>query len=754
MNLYKTIIHKPILPMLQNTIKKSYLSSLGYDFIDAAFLPKGKDEYYLRNMQNRSGIDYRQLTAYEIEVLVRNRNTSDNWNNILVSNAFNAELVKNCKFYGLVRIGKLEPYCLEFSDLKVPVGLYNSTIISCDFGDNVCIDNVNYLSHYILGSEIIINNVNELVTTNHSKFGNGILKQGETEATRTWMEICNENGGRSVLPFNGMLPGDAYMWSKYRDDEDLLKKFVSFTQERFTSNRGYYGKIGDRTVIKNTDIIKDVWIGEDAYIKGANKLKNLTILSGDEGRSQIGEGCEIVNGIIGYGCRIFYGVKAVRFVMASHSQLKYGARLINSYLGNNATISCCEVLNSLIFPAHEQHHNNSFLCAALVMGQSNIAAGATIGSNHNSRAADGEIIAGRGFWPGLCVSLKHNSKFASYTMIAKGDYPAELNITLPFSLISNDASANELHILPGFWFFHNMYALARNEWKYIDRDKREEKIQHIEYDYLAPDTINEMFDAITFFEECTGNAYLQKEHANINFSKEEKINQGRLLLENNDAALNGIEITAEGVENSKRKVVLHKVAACYHLYKELISLYTTQQIILFIESKNYKTWNDILNALPKKSIRNEWLNLGGQLMPTSIVHELKEKIKNGKIKSWEGIHTFYTAQSSLYPQQKLMHAIGALFEIKKIKLKDFNADVLLHLLNGAVTTKEWMAKGIYQSRAKDYYSSFKKMVYENVEEMNNVMGALDKNSFIIEQQQALTQFKLRVTGIKKKLKLK
>ena len=63
-----------------------------------------------------------------------------------------------------------------------------------------------------------------------------------------------------------------------------------------------------------------------------------------------------------------------------------------------------------------------------------MAAGATIGSNHNSRGADGEIIAGRGFWPGLCVSLKHNSKFASFTIIAKGDYPAELNIPIPFSL--------------------------------------------------------------------------------------------------------------------------------------------------------------------------------------------------------------------------------------------------------------------------------------------------------------------------------
>lgn len=87
--------------------------------------------------------------------------------------------------------------------------------------------------------------------------------------------------------------------------------------------------------------------------------------------------------------------------MGDNSQLKYGARLINSYLGDNSTISCCEVLNSLIFPAHEQHHNNSFLCASTVLGQSNMAAGATIGSNHNSRGADGELLAGRGFGRGF-----------------------------------------------------------------------------------------------------------------------------------------------------------------------------------------------------------------------------------------------------------------------------------------------------------------------------------------------------------------
>src|SRR5205085_4485260 len=100
-----------------------------------------------------------------------------------------------------------------------------------------------------------------------------------------------------------MLPGDAYLWARHRDDEELMQKFKEFTEKKFDKQRGYYGKVGDRTVIKNTSIIKDVWIGSDAYIKGANKLKNLTINSAPETQSQIGEGCELVNGIVGFGCR-------------------------------------------------------------------------------------------------------------------------------------------------------------------------------------------------------------------------------------------------------------------------------------------------------------------------------------------------------------------------------------------------------------------------------------------------------------------
>jgi hypothetical protein len=702
-----------------NIITKHPVNNLGYGFIAEKYLPTGMDEYYLRNLQNNNGIDYRKLTSSEKEILIRNSNSSDDWSKIFVSKAFDPGLVKNSKFFGLVRIGKLEPYYLEFHNLRMPVGIYNSTIISSDLGNNICIDNAHYLSHYIIGNEVMIANVNELATTDYAKFGNGIIKQGESEKTRVWMELCNENGGRRVIPFNRMLPADAYLWSKFRDDDALLKKFVAFTEKEFDNRRGYYGTVGDRTVIKDVDIIKDVIIGTDAYIKGANKLKNLTINSDEERTSQIGEGCELVNGIVGFGCRIFYGVKAVRFVMASHSQLKYGARLINSYLGNNSTISCCEVLNSLIFPAHEQHHNNSFLCASLVMGQSNIAAGATIGSNHNSRGADGEIIAGRGFWPGLCVSLKHNSKFAAFTILAKADYPYELNIQVPFSLVTNDVANNKLVVMPGYWFMYNMYALSRNAWKYQDRDRRTEKIQNIEYGYLAPDTINEIIDAVHLLSGLTAD-------------------------KNGNYFVNGFE-------NNHRPVQIIKVPEVINLFKDLVLFYGVSELVDHIRNNNISSFEELKKDIPAKVQRSEWMNVGGQLIKKDDLDELKQKIRSGKLMGWQQVHDQYKKLGDKYSQDKLSHAYTSLLEVLNITSKQFTREVFSSVLEKAVVTKEWMSKGIYESRAKDYTNPFRKMVYETKAEMNKVIGKLEDNSFIQQQLAEADEFKAEVGRIKNKI---
>lgn len=734
-----------------NKINKQPLSSLGFGFIDPAFIPNGKDEYYLRNRQHRSKTLYRKLSAKEIQTLVRNDNSADDWNNIEVAPTFDPKLVKRCSFFGKIRIGKLEPLFHEFNNLRMPVGIYNSTIISCDIGDNVVIDQISFMSHIITGNDVLLVNIQELSSTDHAKFGNGVVKIGEDPAVRIWMELANENGGRKVLPFNGMLAADAWIWSKYRDNEKLLEKLQEFTDDKFDRKRGYYGKIGDRTVIKNCEIIKDAWIGTDAYIKGANKLKNITILSSTEASTQIGEGCELVNGIVGYGCRIFYGVKAVRFVMGTNSQLKYGARLINSYLGDNSTISCCEVLNSLLFPGHEQHHNNSFLCAAVIQGQSNLAAGATIGSNHNSRAADGELVANRGFWPGLCVSLKHNSYFASFSILAKGDFQAELNIQLPFSLISNGTDKNELVIMPGYWFEYNLYALARNSEKFPARDGRTDKRIYLEFDYLAPDTINEMLEGLTILETCTGEAYIKK---NRSSSTSSVASVGRTLLQNDPDTVEQLTILLKGAENSRRPTRLTKVNTAYQNYHRLIRYYCVRELLSLKPNSN--DWLNHLKSRCQKAQHkpSTWINVGGQLLREQALEQVKKNICNGKIKSWDQIHEWYYQQSKRYTVDKLDHALSVLLQILNCSANQLSRNKILQLLEEAEQTQTWIMAQIRKSREKDYQNPFRKMLYNNEAEMEKVMGKLQDNPFIsnLEEKEKLFQGQaahLRVTLTKK-----
>jgi hypothetical protein len=723
--------------------------SIGKNFISSDYLPAGKDEYYLRNTQiGQPPRQWRHLRADELERLVKNGNTSSNWDEVLVSEEFEPGLIWNNDFFGLVRIGRLRNVILEHHDMTLPAGINNSFIVACDIGDDVAIHNVHYLAHYIIGDRCILANVHEMHTTDHAKFGNGILKDGEPESVRVWLELMNETGCRKVMPFDGMIPADAYLWAKYRDDKALQEKLKDLTQKRFDSRRGYYGTIGDQCVIKNCGILKDVKVGGCCYIKGANKLKNLTINSSEKEQTQIGEGVELVNGIIGFGCHIFYGCKAVRFILGDNSNLKYGARLIHSFLGDNSTISCCEALNNLIFPAHEQHHNNSFLIASVVLGQSNMAAGVTVGSNHNSRANDNEVQAGRGFWPGLCTSTKHSCRFASFTLLAKGDYPAELDIPLPFSLLNNNTSKDQLEIMPAFWWLFNMYALARNTSKFLSRDKRVNKVQHVEFETLAPDTVEEIMQARHLLEIWTATAQLRKDGKyKDTITVDELARTGRELLNGPKDKVTCLEILGEKMEKTHRKAVVGKAYEGYYAYQQMAVYYAVKNLIAYLRFNTGANFDSMQKALKGQRVQ-EWGNLGGQLMPTKDIDQLRSDVGNGRLGSWDDIHKRYDALWQAYPLEKQKHALAVLCEI--YGTTEMTKDQWSDALNKTVGIQEYVRDQVFITRKKDYDNSFRQATFRNNEEMIAAIGVIDDNSFVKQVRNETEEFKQQVAEILKR----
>lgn len=720
---------------------------IGQNFIPAEYIPEGKDEYHIRNQQvchPRAG--WRHLRSDEVEQLVKNNNTTDNWDNILVTDQFETSQIKNSRFYGLVRIGTTRNVILQHHDLRLPAGITNSLIISCDIGNDVAIHDVHYLAHYIIGNNNILFNLSEMHTTDHSKFGNGTLKEGESESVRVWMDVMNESGCRRVLPFDGMTTGDAFLWAKYIDDLELQSKLKEITQKSMDSRRGFYGTTGTNCVVKNSQILKDVKIGSYCYIKGANKLKNLTINSSEAEPTQIGEGVELVNGILGYGCHVFYGCKAVKFILGNNSSLKYGARLINSFLGDNSTISCCEVLNNLLFPAHEQHHNNSFLIASVVFGQSNMAAGATIGSNHNSRANDNEIQAGRGFWPGLCTSVKHSCRFASFILLSKADYPSELDIPLPFSLLNNNVSKDQLEVMPAYWWRYNMYALARNGWKFRNRDKRIHKVQKIEFDAFAPDTVEEIISAMRLLETWTTKAYLKETGRTGSIVDDDALAaEGRRLLNEEKETVSALTVTGEGMENSHRSQVILKTYEGYHAYAQMLHYYAVKNLVEFMEANpqaDLVSMQETLSGIRQK----EWVNLGGQIMLRRDLDQLRSDIRSGKLDSWREIHRKYDRLWQKYPLDKQKHAHAVLCML--YETDNLPSDKWHDALDKAAVIQEYISDQVYGSRRKDYDNPFRFITFRNGEEMKAAIGTVDENSFIIQVRQETVEFNNRIKEIK------
>ncbi|WP_074642728.1 DUF4954 family protein [Treponema bryantii] len=695
----------------------------------------------------------RHLTASEIEVLEKNLNHNEDpsWNNVYVDDSddgFDPSLIHLSFFAGFIVLGKIKRIVLKYNDLRLECGIQRSKLSNVVTGELCVIRNVFYLDNYRLGDRVILFNINEMSCTNHAKFGNGILKEGEPEEHRIWIGVANENEGRKVLPFEDMIPGDAYLWSHYRDDEELLKRFVELTEYGVSHELNTFGTVGNDAVIKNVSIIKDSKIGPAAYIKGAFKLKNITVLSSEEEHSQIGEGVEMVNGIMGYGCKVFYQAIAVRFVLGRNCQVKYGARVLNSVLGDNSTVSCCEILNNLIYPFHEQHHNSSFLIATTVMGQSNIAAGATIGSNHNSRSPDGEIFAKRGFWPGLCSDFKHNSRFASFVLVSKGSYQYELDIPYPFALVAPGSNgSSKITIIPAWWFMYDMFAITRNKDKFTKRDKRVKRIQFIETDPLAPDTMQEVMNALERiigltigYLKSTNNEYIEGK-----LTPEEQYQAAKDFLHQNPDA----EFTVEdSICQKKYGAEIVKPAQAYKTYRKVVKYFATRTLMSFCQDLNQeKLTFELVEGIRRLPLFTEWENVGGQIIPSDKIQELFASIKNGTVKNWADVHEFYKLCECSYEQWKVRYALYLLEKLYSRPIEEFSVDLYRNITDDVSIVAYDIYNASLRSREKDYTDYYRNMVYRSEKEMDEVIGPLEDNSFLLKLRNDTAEFTSKIKEI-------
>ena len=643
---------------------------------------------------------YRKLRDDEIVRLAAQFNTASDWGGVFVAEGFDAARVHGCTFDGQVHIGAFnKDVYTRCGNVTLKKGLYGSHFRNTVIGDNAAIYNLRYCCEQRIGDSVIISGVGEISSDTAALYGMGAAAEPlkERRNYQNTIDVINENGGRAILPYPGMTCTDAFIWAKFRGDGELMLRLAEITNATNGGLRPQKAIIADNAVILNTKAVRGALIGPSAVIDGAELISNATILSGPEEITVIGAGAQVRDSIIGYGNRIDSAAQLSSTLTGTAASFSQATRVTHSVIGDNSHISCCEIANCLIMPSHAQHHNSSFLIAAMVGGQSNVASGATIGSNHNSRANDGEIWAGRGFWPGLCVSLKHNSRFASFTMISKGDYAKELDVRYPFSLVTLDEKTGTASVFPAFWFTYDMYAAMRSAQKFVKRDKRAHRWQFIEHDILAPDTVEEMFEAIAAIE------------------------------------------AKQPLGNAGADVRLIRADSACKMYRMMIRHYCAKNILPFMRDNGFKCFEELTNALGLSDAGGnnggvigginggeKWLNCGSMVINEAALSKIINTIKNdSKVKKWDDVHALFDTWTSQYHTEKLRHAVKSLAKLENIDVHKFRAKDFATFLKSVPEDCKTISSLTLSSRSKDFSAPSRTMVYGTKEEMDAVLGAVE-----------------------------
>jgi hypothetical protein len=245
-----------------------------------------------------------------------------------------------------------------------------------------------------------------------------------------------------------------------------------------------------------------VFLGEAGVVEGAEWVEGTAVLSSAEEPSRLGPGVQVRNSLIQWGAEADSASQLGSSVLLEHSGAEKRAQITDSLIGPNSRIGMGEVNASVVGPFVGFHHQSLLIAAWWPEGRGNLGAGASVGSNHTSRAPDQELHAGEGTFFGLATAVKYPANFeeSPYSVIATGVVTPPQRLAMPFSLVTDDEGGNR--VVPGWVYRENAYLLLRNEAKFQQRNRARRHVFDLRI--FRPDLVEKLWKARGFLEGIQG----------------------------------------------------------------------------------------------------------------------------------------------------------------------------------------------------------------------------------------------------------
>lgn len=637
-------------------------------------------------------MNYRNISASEINELIENGCSCDDWGLVQVREGFDSKFIKNSQFSGNIKLGILNKTFHLAGGVKKHSCISNAVIHNCTIGDNVVIENVqNYIANYTIGDSCFIQNVDVIYVEGNASFGQG-----------TEVKVLNETGGREVYMTDKLSSHFAYIFSLYRHRPNLIERMKAITDEYCSQKVSDIGRIESNCEIVNVGCIKNVNIGSHCVIQGAMMLKHGTIISNATAPVYIGRNVIATDFIVLSGSKLNGGCIISRSFVGQACVLDKGYSASDSLFFSNCQGENGEACALFAGPFTVTHHKSTLLISGMFSFMN--AGSGSNQSNHMYKL--GPIHQGiieRGAKTTSNSYLLWPAKVGPFSLIIGRHTQHSDTSNFPFSyLLEND---NNTHLVPAI----NLKSVGtiRDAKKWPERDMRKDpnRLDYINFNLLSPYTIQKVFSGVDILKQ---------------------------LQDTSGKASDMYIYQSCIIKNASLKRGLH-------LYEMVIHKFLGNSIIKRLETIQFKSNEEIRQQLiPDTPIgTGEWLDISGLIAPKSEIEGLLTKIENGEINDLAEINNTLEQLHNRYYSLEWTWAWDAIQKTYNLTPETITANDVIKIVHKWKDAVIGLDKMIYEDARKEFSLSFKTgfgtdgNIKEQAMDFESVRGAFDNNPFVI-----------------------
>jgi hypothetical protein len=532
------------------------------------------------------------LSAKDIEQLKLQGCTASDWTSVLAPPDIDLTRIRNAHFAGPVTLGP-NSGTVTIGGVALPCGVYDATISDCIIGTGVRIANVRtLLSGYDLEEGACIQDIGLMVAEAGSAFGNGIE-----------VEIVNEAGGRGTVIHNRLTAQVAFLNAMHRHDPGFMAALRKLIDQERAGSTPRRGRVGRAAQIIGCGSIRNVVVGPHAHLEGAGVLENGTVNSCEEHPTIVGHGVHAREFVVAEGAKIDTGAILDRVFVGQ------GVKMGKQYSAENSLFFAnCEAFHGegvALFagPYTVTHHKSTLMIAGLFSFYN--AGSGTNQSNHMYKL--GPVHQGvfeRGCKTGSFSYVLYESHVGAFSVVIGKHFTNIRTPNFPFSNISE--KGGESTIVPGMNLFSVGTVRDGEKWQKRDNRKARDKRDLIVFDVFSPFTVERMRrgrDELLALNEITS-------------KDRQTVNVGGLQM---------------------NRVLLRKGAK---YYSSAITRYLVDKVAERLDGALTASpgWASATASLkPRTTLRqaSEWMDLCGLLTPSELVRDLEQRVKEGKINTYD-----------------------------------------------------------------------------------------------------------------------